>query len=298
MDFLVVGAQKCSTSWLYYCLRDHPDVHLPQKKLERVYLGGELHKKKSDSWYFDFVGEGKEVRIKGDVSVDYMFDPRSAEAVFGTIGPVKIVASLRDPIDRAVSAYFWHLRQGDVEELNPNKGLRKAVEKWKKRSSLSTYNSEEHYANIIGRGCYSAQLQRYMDKFGSELIYITYYADIRQRSVETLSRLYSALGVDPEFKPSSLSRRPKQNSYSRPLLRLERATPNNAFFSKVADIANQALCWLGLGNEKPEIYPQVKNALRSLYEPSNQRLKELVCELPRSNVLTPGDTTPPWMNKT
>jgi hypothetical protein len=298
MDFLVVGAQKCSTSWLYNCLRDHPEMHLPPKKLEKVYLGGNLHNENDDSWYRDFVGGQGTGLIKGDVSVDYLIDPRSPEVVRETVGPVKIIASLRDPVDRAVSAYFWNLRQGHVQALDPSEGLYRAVKVWKERSPVTSYESENYHYNLVARGMYGEQLQRYLDVFGRELVYIVYYEDILKRPVDTLQSLYSALHVASDFEPSSLFRRPKQNSYLRPLLRVERATPNSALLGKVTDLANRILCHLGLGNEKPSLSPKVKNALQSLYEPSNERLKELVQELPRSNVVARENPTPPWIDTT
>ena len=39
IDLLLIGAQKCATSWLYECMRDHPQMWLPAKKREVKYLG-------------------------------------------------------------------------------------------------------------------------------------------------------------------------------------------------------------------------------------------------------------------
>jgi len=36
-DFLVIGAQKSATSWLYFCLQNHPDIYLPSKKELRYF---------------------------------------------------------------------------------------------------------------------------------------------------------------------------------------------------------------------------------------------------------------------
>ena len=292
--FLIVGSQKCATSWLYYCLSDHPDVDVPEQKLDKVYLGGLLHEKNGDDWYFEYLGQLEHGKIRGDVSVDYLIDPRSPEAIQQALETVKIFASLRSPVERAVSSYFWNLRRGHVQEHNLNEGLLRAAKEWKSMQPKTTYDPEEYCFNMIARGMYARQLERYLDQFGPESLYLLYYEDIRERPLDTLQHLYQALGVDASFRPSSLTRRPKQNSYLRPLLRLERATPNNALFGKATDIAHQVVSAMGLGQERPSLSDEVAEQLRSLYKPSDDRLKKLVRRLPRSNVLTPGDPFPPW----
>ena len=294
LDFLVIGAQKCATSWLYYCLRDHPEVHLPTVKREVIYLGGYLHQEHGTDWYLRHVGESNTGQRVGDVSTDYLFDPRSPAAVEDELGDLKVIASLRSPLDRAVSSYFWNMRKTNVCELDPSEGLRRATKEWKLKHPKTTYDPEEYYFNIIARGMYAEQLERYVNQFSPESVYLLYYKDIRERPLDTLQRLYRALGVDPSVRPSSLTRRPKQNSYLRPLLRLEQATPNTAFWGKATDIAHQVACSIGLGREKPSLTDEVEDQLRSLYNPSDDRLKDLVRCLPRSNVLTPGNPLPPW----
>jgi hypothetical protein len=294
VQFLIIGAQKSATSWLYYCLRDHPEIHLPRRKREDIYLGGDLHQEHGTDWYFQHVGEPNDGQRVGDVSTDYLFDLRSPAAVEDELGDLKVMASLRSPLDRAISSYFWNMRKMNVRELDPNEGLRRAIKEWKLKQPKTTYDPEEYYFNIIARGMYAEQLERYVNQFGPESVYLLYYEDIRERPLDTLQRLYRALGVDPSFRPSSLTRRPKQNSYLRPLLRLERATPNNALFGKATDIAHQVVSAMGLGQERPSLSDEVAEQLRSLYKPSDDRLKKLVRRLPRSNVLMPGDPFPPW----
>ncbi|WP_251923621.1 sulfotransferase domain-containing protein [Salinibacter ruber] len=295
MDFIVVGAQKCATSWLYYCLRDHPEIHLPSNKREDVYLGSDLHRKYGTDWYFNQIGEPNDGVRVGDISVDYLFDPRSPKAISEEIPDTRIIASLRDPIDRAVSAYYWNLRRGYVSELDVDKGLSRAIGEWERRGPEQSYDPNSHYFNIIARGLYAKQLERYVDRIGTRSVYLLYYEDVKERPKQTLRQAFRALRVDPDFEPSSLSRRPKQNSYFRPLLRLERRLPNNSLFGKMTDVANQVLCMLGMGREKPSLSSNLEAELYSLYESQDTRLTELSKHLPRSNVLTPGTPTPPWI---
>jgi len=297
IEFLIVGAQKCATSWIYYILEDHPCVHVPGKKLERAYLGGNLHNGKGDEWFRNYIGRPTGADVVGDVSVDYLFDRRSPAVVQQVLDTPKIIASLRSPIDRALSAFYWGLRRGTVDELNPNEGLERAINAWKKHGPDQPYDPDAQYYNMIARGMYARQLERFVDRFGPQSVYLVYYDDIRSRPVWTLRTLFDALGVDPDFEPPNLSRRPKQNSYVWPLLWLEKEAPKNALFGKITDLANQALCAVGLGREKPSLDPHLREQLLSLYGSPNERLSQLTQRLPGENILTPRAPTPPWIDE-
>lgn len=294
--FFVIGAQKCATSWLYYCLREHHEIHLPSVKKEKIYLGGKLYRRHGITWYREHVGVPDNGQAIGDVSVDYLFDPRSPSVVKEYAPDAKIIALLRDPVDRAVSAYFWNLRLGNVGELDVNEGLSRAIREWNRCGPGQVYKSNAHYYNIIARGLYAKQLERYVIRFGVPSVYLLYYDDIRKRPEETLRSVFRILEVDTTVQPSSLSRRPKKNSYFRPLLRLERSLPNNGLLGKITDLANQALCAIGLGHQKPALAPELEDELRSLFAEQDNQLAELSKRLPRSNVLTPGSPVPPWID--
>jgi len=295
MDFLVIGAQKCATSWLYCCLREHLQLHLPPVKEEKVYLGGALYHRYGIEWYREQMGNSDNAQAVGDVSVDYLLDRRSPPVIVKYAPDAKFIAVLRDPVERAVSAYFWNLRRGNVLELDVDRGLSRAIDEWRRHGPDQTYNPDAHYYNIIARGLYARQLDRYIDRFGSQSVYLLYYDDIKANPKDAVQRVFRILDVDPTVEPPSLSRRPKQNSYFRPLLRLEQSLPNNAVFGKVSDLANQALCTLGLGREKPTLSAHVEAELRSLFAPHDDRLGGLSRKLPRSNVLTSGSPLPPWV---
>ena len=55
IDFLIIGAQKSATSWLYDCISEHPQICVPKQKKEIEYIGGELYKKNGLEWYFSLL---------------------------------------------------------------------------------------------------------------------------------------------------------------------------------------------------------------------------------------------------
>jgi len=286
MDFLVVGAQKCATSWLYYCLRDHPEVQLPEDKQEDVYLGGDLHREYGTEWYFKQVG-GDGHRI-GDVSVDYLFDPRSPQAIHEAIPNTKIIASFRHPIDRAVSSYYWNLRRGNVREMNVGNGMRRVLQKGQEAEQPDLpYDSSNYYVNILARGLYDIQVRRYLEYFAPDQLFLLPYDQIEQQDPKILDRIYEFVGVDSSFRPSRLNqtRRPKQNSYRSFLLRFERDTPNTPFWGRITNLAHQMVYQLGVHREQPSLPDDVERKLQNFFRGHIRNLFDIVQEIPASKDL-------------
>jgi hypothetical protein len=285
MDFLVVGAQKCATSWLYYCLRDHPAIHLPGHKRDDVYLGGDLHQKHGTDWYFNYVGEPTEEQEKGDVSVNYLFDPRSPEAIQNVVSDVKIVASLRDPIDRAISAYYWNMRKKNIPDVSVKVGIKQCLQSaMADRNVMDIHLSDEYKKNITLRGVYDAQIERYVDTFGVDSLFVMPKEKVEIDATQVLESLYRFLKVDAAYRPSQLhqEQRPKQNSYLPALLRFERKTPDWPLFNWLVDLANQAACRYGLGQGRPNLPDNLYSDLRDYYQDSVRRTFKIVQEIPSS----------------
>ena len=108
-NFLYVGPDKAGSSWLHEVLLKHPDVYLtPAKDLyffDRYYDRG-------PDWYAAQFRNAGDQRIVGEVCQDYLFHPDAAARIDETLGPVKVMVSLRDPVERAWSSYLYMRKHG------------------------------------------------------------------------------------------------------------------------------------------------------------------------------------------
>jgi hypothetical protein len=149
------------------------------------------------------------------------------------------------------------------------------------------YEPTNYYLNVLARGVYDLQLNRYLEYFAPDQLLVLPFDRIKTESAEVLKRIYRFVGADPSFRPGRLSRsrRPKQNSYRPSLLRFERDTPNTAFFGRIANLAHQFVCRLGLNRSRPRLPEKVEDKLRRFYRPHVQNLFSLMRELPRSQDL-------------
>lgn len=128
-DFMVIGAQKCATSWLDFHLRQHPQIALPaDKDIEFFSYTANLNLEFSKAWLNRFEGAAAGQRV-GDVNAAYFwtetgsswgvkeasFNRHIPESVHGFLGQdMQFIVSLRNPVDRTVSAYLHHISHGGV----------------------------------------------------------------------------------------------------------------------------------------------------------------------------------------
>ena len=120
-DFFIVGAAKSGTTSLYSYVRQHPEVFLPSMKEPRFfvdpdYFGGDAlghltQVRDLDEYLGLFAGAPECARV-GEASPVYLYSRGTAERIRGFRPDASIVAILRNPVDRAYSHYWLHVRLG------------------------------------------------------------------------------------------------------------------------------------------------------------------------------------------
>jgi len=293
LDFLVIGAQKCATSWLYYCLKEHPELHLPKDKLEKEYLGGDLYEQKGVDWYFSLFGGAAPKQLAGDVSVQYMFDTRALDPLAQYAPNVQLIASLRNPAERLHSAYYWYLRKGLVTDaISLDEGLQQLAD--------AKFDSAKHpqlapFQEMIDRGLYDVQLQRYVERFGKDKLMVLLYEDIQDRPMQVVKAMYEFLGIDATYGPAGINKTPKRNSYFKPLIYLERLSPKSRIISGITNIANQALPRMGFTGKKQQFSPSTQKLLTQVFSPHIKATQTLVDQLkPEQKTKSASDLSRLW----
>ena len=198
-NFLVIGAQKSATTSLYRWLRQHPDVYLsPQKELEffsrtDLYeLGFSYYCKR---WFSDV---GSAIAI-GDVSPQYMMSAVAADRIARHLPTARLIAVLRNPIERAHSHYLMMRRRGledrsfdaAVDEL-----IEIGVEVW----------GELDDKNYLAGSLYGRVLDGYRCWFADSRLKVVFYEDLSTDPRAQFAEVLTFLGVDPEFVPRDIGK--------------------------------------------------------------------------------------------
>ena len=116
LDFLIIGAQKCATTTLFEHLRAHPDIAMPLEKEVPFFTGEDCS---AEAWenfsQQHFAGSGS--RLRGKATPQYMCDTSAAEKIHRLMPDTRLIAILRDPIERTWSHYQMGLRRA-TEQRN------------------------------------------------------------------------------------------------------------------------------------------------------------------------------------
>ncbi|MGZ5399199.1 MAG: sulfotransferase family protein [Nocardioides sp.] len=191
--FLVVGAQRCGTTYLHDLLAAHPEIAMarPARPEPKVFLRDEPVD--ADAYRAEFFGHAGDARLLGEKSTSYLEVPGVPERVADTLGSPRIVAQLRDPIARAVSNWSFSRDHG-VEDRPLVEALRADLASprvWDPSSS-----SVSPYA-YVARGRYVDDLLRWAGRFDVHVQFLEELIDDR----DTIGDLYAWLGVDATVRP-------------------------------------------------------------------------------------------------
>lgn len=192
-DFIGIGMRKCGTTWLASMLQSHPEIGFSVEKEISFFnniwaLVDEPQKSKLEvegiESYEKYFSKDK---IVGEWSVTYAYDPNVAEQIKRYFPNVKILVSLRNPVERAVSFYN---DAKYVRLIENSKNFEEAIKK---------------HPDYIEGGMYYPQLKRYFDLFPRENIKVILLDDIVKDSHAVVQDLYRFLGVDSSFVPEGIN---------------------------------------------------------------------------------------------
>jgi len=281
LDFALIGAQKCATTWFYDCLSEHPQLQLPADKREIAYFGGPLFRERGESWFEQRYAGAKGERLRGDISVEYLNDRGSAALLRREFPHVKVVAVMRDPVERAISAYFWYYRKGLVHD-DLDTALAREL-----RDVRGGAPAADGATDFLRRSLYRPTLEPWLEAFPPQQVMTVLFEDVSADPASALRSLFTFLGVDPSFTPRAIGSRPKRNAYSLALLGLERLAPvdrnRGRVLKKLMDLANQLLATTRFRRQRPALAPELAGSLRELFDAELVQLDRLVRRLPEAN---------------
>jgi len=192
--FLIIGAQKCATRWLRFNLGLHPDVYAASAELSffnnrprYAYLGVSWYRDQFEGW----TGEP----VVGEATPGYMFWRHRphicSERIRDVLPDVRLVAILRNPIDRAQSAMNHHIASSGL----PNDSdLLDLVERT---------NPERDRLGLISGGWYASSLEPYRETFGDQLLVLV-HDDIDVDPHAFYRRAADHIGAARPFVPPDL----------------------------------------------------------------------------------------------
>jgi len=225
-DFVVIGAMRCGTSRFYNLLTRHPNVERAATK-EIHYFDRSERFERGIEWYRGCFppAQWKNGRgfITGEATPNYLYHPLVPERMARVVPVARLIALLRNPVDRAYSHYQQSVRRGlearsfDAAVEEEQARLLKAENEPSRRPTGVGYAS-----NLLAKGLYVDQLQRWSRFFDEEQMLVLKSEDFFKHTAETLKQVQSFLslpyrGVHPPSRRASDSYEPLDSSTRRRL---------------------------------------------------------------------------------
>ena len=218
-DYLILGAMKCGTTSLLFFLNQHPQILASYKKEVRYF---DNHFQREEAWYrahFPRIAAlraseraGRSRSITGEATPDYLFHPRVPRLLRETVPEARLVAILRNPIERAFSHYNHNRRaEGkfgkDREPLTFLKALEAEDERLaggRERMLTDPGFNDRPYLRYSykRRGVYVDQLVRYAELYGKERLLVLRSEDFYDDPQSVYDTTTDFLGVDRYRVPS------------------------------------------------------------------------------------------------
>jgi Sulfotransferase family len=202
-DFLLVGAPKAGTTALHVALARHPQLYLSPVKEPKFFLTdgapppgpggpGDAQTFREYVWrradyeaLFDRAPAGT---LKGESTTLYLRDPAAHTRIAATVPDARLVAVVRDPVDRAHSNWT-HLRSAGLE---PEADFLRACALEESRAARG-WGPFWRYLDL---GRYGAHLEHLYSVVPPEQVHVVLYRDLRRDPVATLDGICAFLGVD------------------------------------------------------------------------------------------------------
>jgi Sulfotransferase family len=283
-NFFIVGAAKSGTTALYRYLRQHPDVYLPDVKEPRFfsydpddrtrYAGPRAHELidsvvKDQAAYEALYEAANGERAIGDVSPAYLPSPIAADRIRAAVPDARVVAVLRDPVERAYSHFLDNVGSGwepetDFERVLDLREQRRRERWWRKW-------------DYVDNGFYAAQLERYFEAFERDRIRIYLYEDLRADPLDLVTEVLRFVGVDPSAELDvsgrhNVSSVPRHRGVQRLL-----SAPAPVRGALRPLVPGRLRSRIRRGNlHRPEMSPVARARLRETYREDVDRLEALI----------------------
>lgn len=272
INFIGIGGQKCASTWIYDILADHPEVLLSRAK-ELDFFSNFWDR--GFNWYehqFDTDKATSAIAV-GEISPSYLSDTDAPARAARYNPDMRVILTLRKPIDRAYSNHKHNIRQGFVlgEDLSFEKAL----------AENPTY---------IEHGLYGKHLENWLRHFPKNQIQVIFFEDIVTDPEAVAKSVYRFLEVSESFISENL--RTKSNE-SVAVANVKMAlfvdgirnrVRASRLFSWAWDLlhmlgiraAYRAINMRNVNSAIPKMLPESRRYLASVYRPDIELLESIV----------------------
>jgi hypothetical protein len=257
--FLIIGAAKSATTSLQKALQVDDAVYMPDPELH--YFSREYHR--GPAWYLEQFAGARAGKIVGEKSNSYLDTPEAAARIHAALPLARLIAQLRNPIERAYSDYCMLYRRAEVgRDIDAHLDPRLAAD-----------------GRFLRGGLYHDQLQRYFDLFHRDQILIVFFEDFRQDPHAQVGEIRRLIGLPSNFEFAPLNKKVKDKTsptfspeIQRKLSWIKPAVAPFRQFKAFKAVRNLLVREMSYS----PLTPELRNRLIEFYAPDAEKLGKLL----------------------
>jgi sulfotransferase family protein len=206
LDFAVIGAQRAATTSMWMYLRTHPELYLPPNKEIPFFARPERYERGFDWYLEEYFSLAPPDTLWGTSTPHYMLGHpgvpvESVVARMHDLVPeIKLIALLRDPIERAFSEYELTVYR-ELEARTFTEAMREQLAAGAlERARVAPVKGTTY----IAQGEYGRILELYLRRFPRKQLLLVATSELAERPIRTMRGVFEHLGVDPDHVPHNL----------------------------------------------------------------------------------------------
>ena len=185
VTFLMLGFQRCGTTWVDEALREHPEIFLPASK-QTFYFNRDYDEKPLSCYAAHFADVQSHHKAVGEIASHYTA-PEVIPRIARELPHARIILAMRNPVERAGSNFF--AKQG---EGNSWGSFEEAI---------------EQSPALLTRGQYADTVEVLLEHYDREQLLFLFYDDLLKDDRAYLRSILRFIGVDPTFESSQIGQR-------------------------------------------------------------------------------------------
>lgn len=279
-DIYIIGTQKSGTTTLYHWLTQHPQLYGHPLAKDYGYFGLSQTDKDQLHQFLRFQRDSppESQTIGGEANAMYTaFGPQRMRNL---IPSAKLIAILRNPVDRAFSAYAYA-----VERMMETRTFAQAIHE--ELAEMVYEHEDALQRDYLGHGNYARQLQEVYKYYRRDQVKVLIFEELREKPEKVLVETFQFLGVTNDFKPNMSVKNETKGGlrypwlapiiYGRPSNELIRKTGKLLIpYSLRTGIRRKLETWNRVEKNKPEFTAEAKSLLEDYYKAEIQELELLL----------------------
>ena len=273
LDFFIMGTEKGGSTYLLQCVREHPAIFMPDQEIA-FFEDAFYHEDDLSDFEANFVDSGS-ATLLGVKRPTMLGHPEFGPRLHRAYPDARLIAILRHPIDRALSAYTHHRSIGTIPNQDAERFLSRMLE-----GPLADY---PRASTVLEQGRYERDLRRVEEHYPRDRMCLLTLDDVKKDDRAALRRVFEFLDVDPDYEPRATRKQPMRAPYS-PIMSSYRRFTTNLLHDRTRDgflvrretpllapahfasaVGNRLLEKLLPGGTKPQISRELRARLVDYY---------------------------------